>query len=234
MDLKSALQLNLSYQFQNVCTLYPVSLLYAMSFDTETDFLNMFMPYMLSKEILNLNDTQKEQFSLFEIVLSSNALCSNFISTLKVLCKTDNIRFNQRTLEIFINDNQASLNKNNFDAFSDVILEMLQAKRLKRTDSEEPEFKTEEGRKRWLELQKSRKKYSKNNELHLYDMINLVQFGMNSYVPDSEIRQWTYWKLVKSYSTIMNKQSYNNAFDIYLQCGDKKLIEKHWSELIKL
>ena len=233
MNIKTCLLLNQPYKFKDVCVMYPISLKYAIDFDNEVDFLNMFMPYMISKEVLSSDNL--EDISLFEVVLSDDNLCNNFILTLQEICRTDNLKFNRNTLEIFIDDNTSSLNKDNFDEFSDIVLEMVQSKRLEKAENSEPKFKTEEGRKRWLALQEQRKRRKEKEQgLNVYDIINIVQFGMGAYIPDSEILSWTYWKLLKSYSSILNKKGYENSFDIYLQCGDSKLIEKHWSELIKL
>ena len=234
MNLKSALQLNLPYRFKNICTLYPVSVLYAISFDDDDSFLNMFMPYMISKDILN---DDISDISIYKLILIDEKLRNNFIETLQILCNTENIKINTETLELLIDDNAETLNEENFEEFSLMVLEMIQSKKLEKKEVKEPIFKTEEGRKRWLLLKENREKEQKRklkDALKIYDIINIVQFGMDSYIPDEEIKKWTYWKLIKSYLTITNKKNYENSFEIYLQCGEKSLIETHWSELVKL
>jgi len=206
--------------------------MYAISFDDDVSFLNLFLPYMISKDVL---DEKFSEMSLFKLVLISEDLREKFINTLQLLCNTDDIKIDTDTLEIYFNNYTESLNENNFEEFSEIVLEMIQAKKLVKEVVKEPVFKTEDGRKRWLILQENRRKAkAKEKSTELYDIINIVQFGMNCYISDNEIKQWTYWKLIKSYLTIINKKNYEYSFEIYLQCGEKSLIETHWSELIKL
>lgn len=235
-NLKNGLLLNSPYQFKDICTIYPISIEYALSFDTNAEFLNKFMPYMITKEVLS--EELPKDISIFEIICLNEQLFINLADTIMEICKTENIKMNTETLEIFINDSTSSLNKDNFEEFSELVLEMIQAKKLTKAENKEPEFATEEGRQRWLQLQKNReafnKKSGKDEAKQLYDIINIVQFGLGTYIPDNEILSWSYWKLIKSYMTVLNKTNYQNSFDVYLQTGDKSLIETHWSELIKL
>src|SRR5574344_375311 len=222
MNLKSSLQMNRPYKFKDICTLYPISVEYALSFDENVEFLNKFMPYMISKGVLS-EDLPKD-ISIFEIVCLNEQLFINRADTIMEICKTENIKMNTETLEIFIDDSTSSLNKDNFEEFSELVLEMIQAKKLTKAENKEPEFATEEGRQRWLQLQKNReafnKKSGKDEAKQLYDIINIVQFGLGTYIPDNEILSWSYWKLIKSYMTVLNKTNYQNSFDVYLQTGD--------------
>lgn len=236
MNLKNCLFLNIPYRFKDVCIIYPIGVLYVAKFEDEESFLNMFMPYMLSMEVLSDN-VVTNYTNLFDVIISNDELLALLACTLSELCNTENIVLNRNTNEIFIDDFKESLNKDNFDELCVIVLEIIQAKKLEKASKNEPKFATEEGRKRWLALQKSRQEYSKKhkeNSVCLYDLLNICQFGGSFYVPDSEITKWSYWKLIRTYITIMNLSSYKNSFDVYLQCGDAKLIENHWSQLIKL
>jgi hypothetical protein len=97
----------------------------------------------------------------------------------------------------------------------------------------EPVFKTEEGRKQWLKLKEFRAKRAKAGDDFLGAMISVVQFGGNSYIDESIIMNWTYWKLVNSYHAIINSREYEHSFSAYLQGGKRELVKDHWTERLK-
>lgn len=224
--------MNIPINFHDVCTIYPLSVRDAISCFEQDEGQIMFIPFLLSKDIV---DENFQQYSMLEIVLNDQKMYNKFIASLRMLCKTENIKMNPTTLDIFIEDNIKPLNKDNFEEFSEIVSTIVCMKKLQKNENTIPKFETEEGYQRWKKLQEQREKNKPKDEgFQIYDLLNCVQFGGNYYIPDTEIMNWTYWKLTNVNKTIILLKKYDFNCDAYLQCGNKKLIEKHWSELIKL
>ena len=231
MDIKANLQLNIPINFHNICTIYPLSVIDTVTNDSEF-IAGLFLPYRISKEVLIKSN---ESMGIFEIIMNDEYLYQSLILSLVYFCRTKNIKVNKHTLEIFIDDVEQSINRDNFDELSEVLLTIGKKDKLtKQKEDEIPKFETDEGYQRWKKLQEMRQKSVKKEGLELYEIIHYVQFGSGSYIHDDEIKAWTYWKLITAYITIIGIDNYNKQFQAYLQCGDKKLIEKHWSEIIKI
>lgn len=224
--------MNLPIHFHDICTIYPFTVSDAIHYFEKGTSTEMFLPFLLTKDIIN---APFRQYSLYQIVLSDSKLFQSFSETLRFLCRTENIKINPKTLDITIDNNPGYLNSAAFDELSDIISTMVCMEKIHKTEKQIPKFETPEGYERWKKLQNQREKnHTADDEIHIYDIINCVQFGGNYYIPDEEILKWSYWKLIHASKTISLLKNYDFTCNAYLQCGDKALIEKHWSELIKL
>lgn len=231
MNIKTSLLLNLPIRFHNICTIYPLSVADAIRLEDE-GMREIFLPFLLSKDVL---EEPFLQYPLYEVVLTSPKFYDALLLALTILCRTKNIKINKETLDIIIDDSPECLNSRTFEEFSDIVSAMTCMEKLHKKESSVPRFETPEGYERWKKLQEQRaRNTSADTGIQIYDMINCVQFGGNSYIPDQEILKWSYWKLIHAGKTISQLKNYDFTCNAYLQCGDKALIEKHWSELIKL
>lgn len=221
------LQLNQPFKFKNVCTIYPISIESYIK-QPDTFWNELCLPFALSREYLG---DMANQFSLYEIVISDEKLLTSLIVMIQLLCQPKNIE--SKNGEIFIDDNTESLNSDNFEEFSDIVLTILQREKLKNIKEQMPKFESEEGKRRWLKLQEQRKRNANRQPVTtISDIIRVVQLGGNCYIPDKEILNWTYWKLIKTYQIIQKRNEWEQNFDIYLRTGDAKIVTPHWMEQI--
>ncbi|MCY7911099.1 AMP-binding protein [Bacillus inaquosorum] len=87
----------------------------------------------------------------------------------------------------------------------------------------------------WMKLQKGRRRRAEKEAVYLQDIINYVQFGGRSFIPDKDIEEMTYYKLHNAYRSIMGVDSYLTGLQYKLsQKFDIKEEIKHWAETIKI
>jgi hypothetical protein len=184
----------------------------------------------------DLFEDEYKDLDVYDILFQDEKYLYLFITSLSWLCKTENIKFNQYSKEVYINDSKSPLNKTNFDEFSSIVLTMNYKQKYKKEVIKEPVFKTEEGRKSWLKLQEMRKKYGKKEDdgLEIHNIINMVQLGGNFYISEEEIKKWSMYKLLNTYISIINKDNGGKMFDVYLQTGDKEMVKKDITQLLKV
>lgn len=119
------------------------------------------------------------------------------------------------------------IDDSNFDDICDIILKMNAKSKI--NVIKEPEHK---GRKKdiWKKLTEGRKRFEERNRVHLYDMLNVCEFGGEYHIPMSEIDEWSLWKISSCYGTRIGWKSYNDALDIALVTGESKNIsgDNHW------
>ena len=78
----------------------------------------------------------------------------------------------------------------------------------------------------WEKLQAGRKRDAEKNRLHIYDMINICEFGGNYHIPISEIETWTLWKLTRCYNSITGIKEYNDSLKIGIANYDLSSVQK--------
>ncbi len=187
------------------------------------------LPFIVNIETLNL-PIQTGELSIFDVLTMENNL-PILLTAIKQFCRLDEMRFDESLKRLYIDNGY--LDKNNFKEFSDIILK-INSKERPRIEKI-PKFASEKQREIWDKIQKGRKRKESENQLHLFDMINVCEFGGEYHIPMSEIMTWSLWRISNCYKTILSKSGYKDSFDIFLVSGEKELIEnKHWLEQIKV
>lgn len=98
-----------------------------------------------------------------------------------------------------------------------------------------PKDMTERQQDIWKKLQEGRKRRQSRESLKLGDIINLVAFGGNSYIPFDAIARMTYFQLYRAYKNVMSRDSYELGMSYKLsQKFDYKDEVKHWAKDFKL
>ena len=259
MNVKGLLELELPIPFYDICTIYPINIETLLLKSGDSKFNQLFTPYVLSKDDFGID--------IFDFLLNQPEYKQLFIESIKLLIREDNVltlkdmliqylkdknsyadllekmfkeysdinKFIDDKNCIVINENKF-VTKSNFEEFVNIVRTVQEIHPPKK--EEEPKFKSEEGRKRWLELKKSREEFKKNdNSMSLENIINVVQFGKDSYIPSDQIRKWSMWKLINAYTSILSKDGYDKSFSATTSgfgSTDKEALKKHWSELLKV
>lgn len=234
MDIKSNLLLCKPIDFYGICTIYPIRI---DEYLNDTEKANqLYTPYIISKDSLNEDiNKELEKYSIFEIILADQEYRQVFGESLSVFCKTDNMKIinnDNNEPELYFDDNEKPLNKHNFDEFADII--RLSGMREKFKPKQIPTFETPEGYERWKKYEEMQQKYQKKEEDTISNFINVVQNGGNFYIGEEVIKDWSFWKLVNTYNSIISRDAYDKQYSQYLVTGDCKGIKEHWSELLKV
>jgi len=194
-------------------------------------FNQLLIPFSITIDLLEneLSEEDKLKIKNFDLVVSDKSIFQLLIQALQLFCKTDDIQFVEEGIKI----KDGILNRDNFDEFAIIILQICARER--QTKERVPIFKNDLQRDIWTKLQEGRKREAKKNELKLEDVINIVQYGGKSFIPKEEIKKFTLWEMMNAYKTILGISNYQDSFSIYLISGEKSLVEgKHWTELIKI
>jgi len=196
------------------------------------DFEKFLLPYYITLDNISeeLTDEQKIGLTNFDLLSNSKEMLHYLLVSLEFFCKSEINDFDEDGISF--EGFEGKLNKNNFDEFAEIILNVCGRERVK---VEKKVFANDRQRDIWEKLQEGRRRNAKKNELKMEDILNICEFGGKYYIPIEEIIKWSIWRIINCYKTITGISSYENSFDIFLVSGENKLIEgKHWTELIKI
>lgn len=237
MDYTLNLVLGEPIKFYDICTIYQPTIEDIMNIGIE-NYNKLLTPYIISKDILNIKNDEISDFDLLTLKLQDEDnkeidILSLFIQSLMFFCReeVDIATNNSEFAFAFQKDLNKIINKDNFQEFSNIILKINNTKKL---EKEKIPAKESDTRKKIRELiQKGRDKKNKkqDNNINLATIVNIVKFGMDSYIEKDKIKKMTIWELYQAYENIMNKENYKNNFEIFLVAGNenKELDMNHWS-----
>ena len=234
LEIKTYLVTQKPIPFENIL-IHQLSFEEILNFGIE-QFNQLLIPYLLTIDILDIPKKDKINLDLFEdIILKDSSLLISLIYSLQLFCKIDDIDI----LEDGIKIDNFILNKNNYEDFSNIVLQICVREKLKL--EKPPRFKAKEGTeeyeealRRWNNLQEGRKRNAEKNTLQIYDVLNICEF-YDYYIPIETIVKWTLFKIMQCYKVKIGVSNYRDNFSIYLVAGDKKIIENnHWLEQIKV
>lgn len=213
-------------EFKEICTIYPLTIGKRVKLG-EQYFNSTFLPYSISEDI-----AKEHGFAdVFSLIISDRNLLLAFCESLEILCNVKEVKFTDDETGVFLGENQVPMDSTSFREFSKIVRDWNCIPIYK--PEVEPFFATEEGREKWLKLKALRAKNAKSETDLISTMMSVVQFGGNSFIPESVISNWTYWKLVNSYHAIINSREYEHSFSAYLQSGKKELVKDHWTDRVK-
>ncbi len=187
-------------------------------------------PFCITKECFNLHDDELQKMNLFEdLILAEKSLCVSMIIGLQLFCKTNKIYLKGKSVFIETPDIFFELNKNNFEKISEIIRKITASDKLK-PEEKPPKNLTPRQLDIWTKLHEGRKREEKKNVVHIYDILNVCEFGGNYHIPIEEIESWSLWKIMNCYRAIKNLKTYDDNLKICLVTGDGKSIsgDNHW------
>jgi hypothetical protein len=230
-DYKLYLKTQKPIPFYNVCKIFQPSIDEIL--DMEDDKFNkLLLPYCITVDSLegDIPEEVKKEIASYDLVIRYKDIVPLLLKSLKYFTKS-HLSFDEGG--IFFEGFEGRLNRDNFDEFAKIILEICARERPKKEVM--PTFKNERQRDIWTKIQEGRKRSAKRNELKLEDVMNFAQYGGDYYISRNEILSFTLWELINAYKSKIGMSNYKDSFDIYLISGEKSLIEgKHWTDLIKL
>lgn len=230
MDYKINLKMQEPIDFYDVCTIYQPTFDEILKYKIP-NFEKLLLPYVISVDNINieLSDEQKNNIKNFDLVIGYQEIASYLFMSLEYFCKC-NVLYDE--MGIYFEGFEGRLNRDNFDEFGKIILDINA--RQKPVKERIPIFKNEKQKEIWYKLQEGQRRNALKNELKLEDVINIIQYGGNSYISKDEVRKFTLWEMMNCYKSILGISKYNDSFSIYLINGEKELVNQHWTELIKI
>lgn len=237
-NLKLYLKLQEPIKFHDVCEIHQPSFDEILKYGIH-EFEKLIVPYSITLDNIQpeLTKEQKEQLTNFDLLGYFTDIAEYLFLSFDFFCKS---KYKIVQGGIVFEGYQGELNKDNFDEFAEIILEVCSRSRPK--PERPPVFKSEKGTpeyeealRRWNNLQEGRRRSQERNAVKLEDILNICEFGGNSYIPIEEIRKWSLWRIMNCYKSTLGISTYKDSFSLYLVSGEKSLIEdKHFTDLIKL
>ena len=179
----------------------------------------------VSQEDIQKLMTVLKDFDLFFLDEDKTSL-NKLVHYLKFLYKTDNVYLSVDKQCILIDDD-IILNRNNYTYLADVVLNMLCMEKPKKQENKR-KYKDDYRQKLWEKMQRYRAENEKKNAITFLDIVNFVVHS-NSVIDYERVYNLTYYQLVNTYTTLMNKLTYEEHM-MYKTSGQFKMDgeTKHW------
>ena len=209
---------------------YPISFGYICDNIGLDIFDRLLFPFLITKDCLKMSDEELEQIDLFnDIILKDQGMLSSVARALQLFCKCEDIYKRDNELLLKFNGKEPFvINNENFEDICQIIMKMNGKEKIK--VEKPPKNMSERQRDVWEKLQAGRKRENEKNAVHIYDMLNVCEFGGNYHIPIEEIESWTLWKIMNCYKARVNMKTYDDSLHICLVSGDGKSIsdKNHW------
>ena len=209
---------------------YPISFGYICDNIGLDVFDSLLIPFLITKDCLKMSDEELEQIDLFnDIIIKDQGMLSSVAIALQLFCKCEDIYKRDNELLLNFNDKETFvINNGNFEDICQIIMKMNGKEKIK--VEKPPKNMSERQRDVWEKLQAGRKRENEKNTVHIYDMLNVCEFGGNYHIPIEEIENWTLWKIMNCYKARVNMKTYDDSLHICLVSGDGKSIsdKNHW------
>lgn len=209
---------------------YPISFGYICDNIGLNAFDNLLFPFLITKDCLNIADDEFEDIDLFEdVVLKDKTMLSSIALILQLFCHSEEVsKLGNQIILKFKDKNNFVVTKNNFEDICQIIMKINGKQKIK--IEKPPKNMSKRQRDVWEKLQIGRKKENEKNSVHIYDMINVCEFGGNYHIPIEEIEKWTLWKIMNCYKARVDIKTYDDSLKICLVSGDGKSIsnKNHW------
>lgn len=136
--------------------------------------------------------------------------------------------FPDRVELTFEKNEKFTIDDSNFDDICDIVLKMNGKSKIE--VEKRPNTTNDRVLDIWNKLSEGRRRHAEKNRVHLYDMLNVCEFGGEYHISMDELDTWSLWKIASCYKARCGWKSYNDALDIALVSGDSKHItgENHW------
>ena len=194
--------------------------------------------------VLKFIDTKKEYVTkkiekpLLENIRYYSLFDWLYIKIFKIFFKNNKVIETEHTevTEEIVNktENEFTIDCSNFDDICNIVLKINANK--KAIVEKAPTNMSAKQRDIWEKLQEGRQKDAKKNEVHIYDILNICEFGGEYHLPIETISDWSLWRIMNCYKARIGWKSYEDNLQIALVSGDGKSIsgENHWHQQLMI
>lgn len=203
--------------------------LYKNSKNLELKFIDINKEYITKHVVKQNDDTKIRYYSLFDWIyckIMKRFFNKNVLEKLEYIDETEEII--NKTERTFI------INSSNFDDISNIILKINANKKV--VIEKPPTNMSDRQKDIWEKLQEGRRKDAKKNEIHIYDILNICEFGGEYHLPIETICGWSLWRIMNCYKARIGWKSYDDNLQIALVSGDSKSIsgQNHWHQQLMI
>lgn len=213
---------------------YPVDFAYICDHVGLQTFDSLLMPFLITKDCLNIEeDAETDLFR--DIILNDDSMIYSISAILHLFCRCRDLVKQEESLVVALEeDSFFVINSANFDDICTIVMKMNGKDKLK--VEKPPRHMSDRQRDVWEKLQEGRRKENAKNTVHIYDMLNVCEFGGNYHIPIEEIEHWTLWKIMNCYKARVNMKTYDDSLQICLVSGDSKAVsdKNHWHQKLLL
>ena len=195
-------------------------------------------PFCARVDVVDFGDSEKvndilknlKDFDLF--FLDKGVMVDRLILSLSMLYKTKDIIFDVDNQCVIISKS-IIIDRDNFTYLADVVLNMLCMEKPKKQENKR-KYKDDYRQKLWEKMQKYRVENEKKNAITFLDIVNFVIHSSIS-VDYERVYNLTYYQLINTYTTLMNKMAYEEHM-MYKTSGQFKMEgeTKHWGTQSKI
>lgn len=214
--------------YDKLC-IYPISFSTLFKLFGEEMFDYLILPFAMTseyvKETFNIETTENNIFN--DVIVKNGDMLKNVCLILTAFCKCGQITLSNNILHMYDENNEKILfdvTNDNFNDISDILLK-INAK-AKIAIEKPPKNMSARQKDVWEKLQAGRKREAEKNRIHIYDMINICEFGGDYHIPISEIETWTLWKLTRCFNSIIGIKEYNDGLKIGIANYDLSSVQK--------
>lgn len=214
--------------YETLC-IYPVSFSTLFKLFGIDGFDYLMIPFCMTsdyaKEALNIETTNDNIFN--DVIIKNEDLLKNACIVLTVFCKCGKITLKNNTLHIYDDNNENviyDITNDNFNDISEILLKLNNKEKI--VIEKPPINMSERQRDVWEKLQAGRKRDAEKNRLHIYDIINICEFGGNYHIPVEEMENWTLWKLMRCYNSRTGIKEYDDSLKIGIANYDLSSVQK--------
>ena len=214
--------------YETLC-IYPVSFSTLYKYFGINGFDYLMIPFCITseyaKEVLNIDTTEDNIFN--DVILKNEDLLKNVCLILTAFCKCGKTTLLNNVLCLYDEKNENKIfeiTNDNFNDISEILLKLNGKNKI--VIEKPPKNMSARQKDVWEKLQAGRKRDAEKNRLHIYDMINICEFGGNYHIPISEIETWTLWKLTICYNSITGIKEYDDSLKIGIANYDLSSVQK--------
>ena len=200
-------------------------------------FYTILIPFVSTIDCFNFKTTKDiESIDLFsDILCHIKEMNDNICIALQFFFKKDCVRIIDDKIVVIENDKITTiLDRDDFYNIAKII-RLITAKKVIEIEKP-PEGLSARKLDIWTKLHEGRKRDAERNAVHIYDVLNVCEFGGNFHIPMSEIKTWTLWTIMNCYNAVVGLRIYDNEFSKYLVNGDGKNIsnDKYWHSVLMI
>jgi len=197
------------------------------------NYYNLLYPFMLHVGVFDIPEEDVEKVNFFsDILMGSQEYMLNIVIALRFFTNASDIGISEdgKSLICVKDETETIIDDTNFNTFSDIILKMNDKEKIE--VEKPPKNMSEKQRDVWQKLHEGREREKQKNVTHLYDVLNICEFGGNYHIPIETMLNWSLWRIMNCYHSIINRSSYNDGVKFCLVGGDVKNINgnNHWTK----
>lgn len=199
-------------------------------------FDELLLPFLMTKDCFDIEEHKIDETDFFtDILLNNSVMLHSVAYLLQLHCKCSNVGRTDSTILLNYEDREPfAVTAANYDDICQIIMKINGKAQLK--VEKPPKKMSDRQLDVWEKLQSGRKKDSSKNTVHIYDMLNVCEFGGNYHLPMEVMEHWTLWRIMNCYKNRINMKTYDDNLKICLVSGNGDSIsdKNHWHQKLML